>query len=116
MTPQGHMFAGWITFSAENGAGGTVIQAQVLMRANDPLYEVGMMFGGHRKEDVFWAETLTALGRYLHAGDLTVATRTVCVDSSRQWRNTSNVWHNSMVRSMLQTMAAPVTALRRRRG
>src|SRR3984885_11044486 len=79
MTPQGHMFAGWITFSAENAAGGTVIQAQVLMRANDPLYELGMMFGGHRKEDVFWAETLTALGRYLQAGDLTVTTRTVCV-------------------------------------
>ena len=116
MTPQGHMFAGWITFSAENAAGGTVIQAQVLMRANDPLYELGMMFGGHRKEDVFWAETLTALGRYLQAGDLTVTTRTVCVDSSRQWRNISNVWHNSMVRSMLQTLAAPVTALRRRRG
>jgi hypothetical protein len=45
-----------------------------------------------------------------------VTTRTVCVDSSRQWRNISNVWHNSMVRSMLQTLAAPVTALRRRRG
>jgi len=116
MTPQGHMFAGWITFSAENGAGGTVIQAQVLMRANDPLYELGMMFGGHRKEDVFWAETLTALGRYLGAPDLAVSTRTVCVDSSRQWRNASNVWHNSMVRSMLQTMAAPVKALRRHRG
>src|SRR5258708_15927018 len=64
MTPQGHMFAGWITFSAEGGPDGTVVQAQVLMRANDPLYELGMMFGGHRKEDVFWAETLTALGRY----------------------------------------------------
>jgi len=116
MTPQGHMFAGWITFSAEGGPGGTVIQAQVLMRANDPLYELGMTFGGHRKEDVFWAETLTTLGRYLGAGDLTVTTRTVCVDSSRQWRHAGNVWHNSMVRSVLQTLAAPVTALRRRRG
>jgi hypothetical protein len=110
------MFAGWITFSAEGGPDGTAVQAQVLMRANDPLYELGMMFGGHRKEDVFWAETLTALGRYLDAPDLAVSTRTVCVDSSRQWRNASNVWHNSMVRSMLQTLAAPVTALRRRRG
>ena len=116
MTPQGHMFAGWITFSAEGGTGGTVVQAQVLMRANDPLYELGMTFGGHRKEDVFWAETLTTLGRYLGAGDLTVTTRTVCVDSSRQWRHAGNVWHNSMVRSVLQTLAAPVTALRRRRG
>ena len=116
MTPQGHMFAGWITFSAEGGPGGTVVQAQVLMRANDPLYELGMTFGGHRKEDVFWAETLTAVGRYLGAGDLTVTTRIVCVDSSRQWRHAGNVWHNSMVRSVLQTLAAPVTALRRRRG
>jgi hypothetical protein len=75
-----------------------------------------MMFGGHRKEDVFWAETLTNLGRYLGAGDPAVTTRTVCVDSSRQWRHAGNVWHNSMVRSMLQTLAAPVTALRRRRS
>ena len=41
MTPQGHMFAGWITFSAERTAASTAVQAQVLMRANDPLYEVG---------------------------------------------------------------------------
>src|ERR1700722_18814270 len=47
MTPQGHMFAGWITFSAEGTPAGTVVQAQVLMRANDPLYEEEMMLGGH---------------------------------------------------------------------
>jgi len=51
MTPQGHIFAGWITFSAERAQGGhgrpeaeeersTIVQAQVLMRANDPLYEL----------------------------------------------------------------------------
>jgi len=40
MTPQGHMFAGWITFSAERSGDTTTVQAQVLMRANDPLYEV----------------------------------------------------------------------------
>src|SRR5580693_5242138 len=40
MTPQGHMFAGWITFSAERDAASTAVQAQVLMRANDPLYEL----------------------------------------------------------------------------
>jgi len=51
MTPQGHMFAGWITFSAERPAEATVIRAHVLMRANDPLYELGMTFGGHSKED-----------------------------------------------------------------
>ena len=114
MTPQGHMFAGWITFSAERDAGGTAVQAQVLMRANDPLYELGMTFGGHRKEDVFWAETLTALGRYLGADGAPVTTRTVCVDSKRQWHNAGNVWHNTMIRSVFQTVAAPFTALRHR--
>jgi hypothetical protein len=114
MTPQGHMFAGWITFSAERDAASTAVQAQVLMRANDPLYELGMMFGGHRKEDVFWAQTLTALGDYLGAAGAPVTTRTVCVDSKRQWHNAGNVWHNSMIRSVLQTAAAPFTALRRR--
>jgi hypothetical protein len=113
MTPQGHMFAGWITFSAERDGAATEVQAQVLMRANDPLYELGMMAGGHRKEDVFWAQTLTALGRYLDAPEAEVQTRTACVDTKRQWRHAGNVWHNSMVRSVLQTIATPVTALRR---
>jgi len=36
------------------------------------------------------------------------------VDSHRQWRHARNIWHNAMLRSMLQTVAAPVTALRRR--
>ena len=36
MTPQGHMFAGWITFSAFVEDGVTYAQAQVLMRAERP--------------------------------------------------------------------------------
>ena len=43
-----------------------------------------------------------------------MTTRSVCVDSHRQWRHAGNIWHNSMVRSLGQTLAAPVTALRRR--
>jgi hypothetical protein len=118
MTPQGHMFAGWITFSAEREAQTettqtTVVQAQVLMRANDPLYEISMILVGHRKEDTFWAATLTALGQRLGVAEPKVETRSTCVDSRRQWRHARNVWHNSMVRSMLQTLAAPVTGLRR---
>jgi hypothetical protein len=115
MTPQGHMFAGWITFSAEREAQTetTVVQAQVLMRANDPLYEISMILVGHRKEDTFWAATLTALGQRLGVADPKVETRSTCVDSRRQWRHARNVWHNSMVRSLLQTLAAPVTGLRR---
>ena len=29
------------------------------------------------------------------------------VDAKRQWRHARNVWHNSMVRSVLQTVAGP---------
>src|SRR6201987_1947282 len=104
MTPQGHMFAGWITFSAERSGDTATVQAQVLMRANDPLYEVSMVVAGHRKEDKFWTATLTALGQRLGGADPAVEVRSTCVDSRRQWRHTSNVWHNSMVRSVLQTL------------
>ena len=51
MTPEGHMFAGWITFSAAGDGEATVAQAQLLIRANDPLYEVGLTLGGHRQEN-----------------------------------------------------------------
>ena len=104
MTPQGHMFAGWITFSAEREGDETVVQALVLMRANDPLYEVGMTFGGHRKEDKFWTATLVALGERLGIQNPTVDAKWTCVDTKRQWRHANNVWHNSMIRSVLQTL------------
>ncbi len=118
MTPQGHMFAGWITFSAESAGDGTVVQAQVLMRASDPIYEIGMTLGGHRKEDKFWIATLRALGDRLGVPDAPITAENSCVDKKRQWRHAGSVWHNSMVRSVLQTIAAPVTGLVRvaRRG
>jgi hypothetical protein len=102
MTPQGHMFAGWITFSAERDGAATMIRAHVLMRANDPLYEIGMAFGGHAKEDRFWAQTLTALGSRLGVPDPQVETRSTCVDNRRQWRHAKNIWHNAMLRSLFQ--------------
>jgi hypothetical protein len=125
MTPQGHIFAGWITFSAERAPGSdgdrapearpTVVQAQVLMRANDPLYELAMTLGGHRKEDQFWIQTMTALAEYLGAPPVEVHTRMVCIDPRRQWGNAGAVWHNSMVRTALQATAAPFIAVARRR-
>src|SRR5580658_4509401 len=64
MTPEGHMFAGWITFSAFAEEGCTYAQAQVLMRAGDPLYELGMTLGGRRREDAHWMHTLSALAAH----------------------------------------------------
>jgi hypothetical protein len=114
MTPQGHMFAGWITFSAERSGPDTFVQAHVLMRGNDPLYEAGLALGGHKKEDLFWVQTLTALGRRLGVAEPQVETRSECIDSRRQWRNARNVWHNAAVRSVFQAAATPFTRPGRR--
>jgi hypothetical protein len=116
MTPEGHVFAGWITFSATRREGATVAQVQVLMRAGDPLYELGMPIIGHRQEDRFWQRTLIALAS-AHGETVTdVDTRTVCVDRKRQWSKAGNVWHNAFVRTTLYTLSAPIRWLRRRFG
>jgi len=114
MTPQAHQFAGWITFSARRSGPDTFAQAHVLMRANDPLYELGLALGGRRKEDLFWAQTLAALGARLGVAEPQVETRSECIDPRRQWRHAGNIWHNAAVRSALRAVAAPFTRLRRR--
>jgi hypothetical protein len=112
MTPQGHMFAGWITFSALEAEGDTVAQAQVLMRASDPIFEMGLAMGGHKQEDRFWQHTLTALAAHFgHAGE--VDTKVVCVDKKRQWSKWRNVWHSAAIRSTLYTMGAPGRGVKR---
>jgi hypothetical protein len=115
MTPQGHMFAGWITFSATERDGETVAQAQVLMRASDPIYEIGLALGGHHQEDIFWQHTLTRLAAHFgHDGE--VDTRVVCVDRRRQWSKCRNVWHSAAIRSTLYTLAAPARLVKRLLG
>lgn len=117
MTPQGHMFAAWITFAAaqEESGGPTVVSVQILLRANDPIYEVAMTLGGARKEDKFWEHTLRALAAHLGVEAPVVSRQRTCVDPHRQWRNARNVWQNAAIRSMLQTLALPFTALARGR-
>lgn len=120
MTPQGHVFAGWITFSAareqrDGEHGVTAAQVQVLLRANDPLYELGMPLVIHRQEDRFWQQTLRNLARHLGVADPAVTTTTVCVDRRRQWANARNLWHNAGVRTALYTVATPLRKLRRAR-
>ena len=112
MTPEGHMFAGWITFSAASDDAHTVAQVQLLIRANDPVYEVGMTLGGHRQENEFWEHTLRALA--LHYGEAAeVDTQVVCVDKRRQWSKAGNVRHNAAIRSTGYMLTAPFRRLRR---
>ena len=53
----------------------------------------------------------TAVGERLGIANPVVVTKSTCVDSKRQWRHASNIWHNSMIRSVLQTITAPVVGL-----
>jgi hypothetical protein len=105
-TPEGHQFAGWITFSAERSGDATVARVEGLLRASDPLFELGMPVI-HRMEDRFWVQTMIALAKRLGVAEPTVQTRTVCLDPKRQWRRAGNVWQNSMARSVLQTVVPP---------
>jgi len=104
MTPEGHMFAGWITFSSFEDGGATVAQAQVLMRAQDPLGELGLAMGGHGKENTFWEQTLVNLASHLGSEGAVVSTQVVCVDRKRQWAHAKNVRHSVAIRSTLYTL------------
>jgi hypothetical protein len=85
MTPEGHMFAAMITFSAYSEDDTTVAQVQALVRANDPLYELSFRLGlGHKAEDEFWQQTLKNLATYLGV-DGYVEQNVLLIDPRVQW-------------------------------
>jgi hypothetical protein len=108
MTPEGHPFSGWITFSAyKDEDATTVAQAHLLIRANDPLYELMMPLGLHKIEDRTWQRTLKNVAAYFGANG-EVETRVVCVDPKRQWSRYKNIRHNALVLSALYAITAPL--------
>jgi len=114
MTPEGHMLAGWITFSAWAADDGvTVVQIQALERTSDPLYELGYALGGNRLNTRFWVQTAENLARHFGV-EPKVESQVVCVDRRRQWRKAGNLSKNAAVRTFLWTLATPVRWLRGR--
>jgi hypothetical protein len=111
MTPEGHQFAGFNTFSAHRDGDVTVIQIQALIRASDPVYEVALPLVGHRMEDRFWRHTLTALAAEYGTTETPVTLERVCVDRRRQWGRWTNVWNNAAIRSILWLLATPLRVL-----
>ena len=107
MTPEGHMFSGWITFSAHERDGATVAQTQVLVRANDPLWEIVMRAYGFRKEDEFWLHTLKSVASHFGVDGQPQMT-SVCVDPKLQWSQAKNIWHNAAIRSAAYALVFPV--------
>jgi hypothetical protein len=107
MSAEGMPFAGWNTFSAYGLDGVAVAQVQVLMRGDDPLFELAMVLFGHKMEDRHWQQTLHNLAAYFGV-QAPVSYQTVRLDRRRQWSKASNVWYNAAVRSALHTLAARV--------
>jgi hypothetical protein len=100
LCPQGHPFAGMITFSAQRSEVGTVAQVRAIIRAQDPLVELTMPFYTHRQEDRIWRHVLTALAARFGVDDPQVTREVVCVDRKRQWERVGNVRHNAVLHAL----------------
>jgi hypothetical protein len=113
MSPEGHPFAGPITFSAFEEHGATVAQVHELTRASDPLYEIAMMMPvvGDRMQNAIWRSTLANLARQFGVETPQVESRIVVVDPGRQWSNWANLWNNAAIRTAL---TAPLRMARRK--
>lgn len=99
VTPQGHPFAGWITVACEPGPVGTVARITVVVRASDPLYELGLILGGHAGEEKFWMDTLRNLAKLIGVEAEPRKSRRL-VDGDRQWSRAGNIVHNAAIRSV----------------
>jgi hypothetical protein len=113
MTPEGHMFAGWITFSAfEVEDGVNKLQIQALIRANDPLYELSFRLGiGHKAEDKFWQQTLVNLASFFGDAETEPKLEAVRVDPRMQWKEAKNIWWNAGIRSGIYMALTPMRLL-----
>jgi hypothetical protein len=101
MTPEGHPFAGWITFSAHEQDDHSIAQVSALIRSNDPIYEAGFMVYGNRAEDKMWQHTLRELARHLGSPHEPTSER-VKVDKKREWRNFKNIRRNAMLTGLFR--------------
>lgn len=107
MTPEGHMFAGFNTFSAFEEDGCTVAQIRVLIRAGDPIYEIGMRLGVIDKtEDNFWHADLRNLAAYFGVEGV-VQQSNALIDPRMQWKYIGNIWHNAGIRTAVYYLMAP---------
>jgi hypothetical protein len=103
MTPEGHPWAAIITFSAHEGEDGdTVARIHLLVRANDPLYEMSFKIYTSRLEDQIWTHTLTRVAGHFGVTEPEIAVSVVLVDKRRQWNQMSNLWKNSALRTLLR--------------
>jgi hypothetical protein len=106
ITPQGHPESGWVTFSAFDEHGNTVVQVQGLARANDPIYEIAFRLIGSKVQENIWRHLLTSMAQHVGV-KAEVNVQKTRVDTKIQWLQAKNVWYNAQIRSMIYVLAAP---------
>lgn len=107
LTPEGHLFAGLITFSAERtDQAATLAKISILLRCYDPIIEA-VWPAMRRMEDSFWSGTLRNLAARHGMAEVTVEEQTQCVDRSRVWTNWRNIRYNVGIRSAMHAIGAP---------
>jgi hypothetical protein len=100
ITPKGHMLAGRLHFSTNAETGPTTAEVDMRIRAADPLFELGMVLFGHRRENRFWEQTLRNLAASFNVpGEL--ETLVICEDRGYQWSRARNILHNGLIRNGL---------------
>lgn len=106
MTPEGHPFAGWVTFSSYDDDG-TVAQVQLIIRPSDPLWDIAFVLGAGRGEDWMWQHTVRALAQHFDV-DAACETTVVKVDRRRLWRNWRNIRNNAALGSAWHLLRRPL--------
>jgi hypothetical protein len=116
MTPEGHAFSAWITFSAFRDGETTVAQVQALERTADPIIELTFMLGASRSNDAFWLRTLHNLAASVGVADPRPEARKVLVDRKRQWRYVRNIRYSPALSIPIGILTSPIRFVRRRRS
>ena len=97
---EGHVIAGWITFSCFREGRDTIVQVRPLFRPGDPLMEFSFRVGAGGEEDRFWHATLGNLAARLGVR-VTVEQRDTLVDGRFQWGEAGNILLSAPVLSSL---------------
>jgi hypothetical protein len=106
LTSRGHTFAGRITFSGEAADGDLVAQVESVVRATDPIYEVGLPLGGRARDDRFWEQALRNLAAHLGLRAEPETTREL-LDRRRRWRNAGNIRDNAYLHTAAAMLLRP---------
>jgi pyruvate/2-oxoglutarate dehydrogenase complex dihydrolipoamide dehydrogenase (E3) component/anti-anti-sigma regulatory factor len=99
-TPQGHPECGFVSFSAQEGSTGTIVQILGLARASDPVYEAAFRLVGSKIQTRIWTHVLTSLA--VHLGiPANITFEQECVDTSIRWSQIGNVYYNAQIRTLI---------------